>query len=204
MIKVNLLKDAGKKTKKGFGESTVFDADFRTRVDGAMGDNKALIKRIAFLIIPIVLTFGYTSFIEFGLNGSIDKIKKQVAHVDGQMAALKGELDTIERLKTEKNKINTEFAAIKDLSKKRYSYVKILDSMQTLIPEKAWITRMVVKDQTISLEGRATEDAIISIFMQNLEESAYFTNVTWIDSKEINEPQGIVKSFSIRFSLENI
>jgi type IV pilus assembly protein PilN len=204
MIKVNLLKDAGKKPKKGFSDSTVFDADFRTRIDGAVGDNKALITRLAFLIVPIVLIFGYTWFVEFGLKGTIDNLKQQSKQVESQMAALQGELATIERLKTEKNKITTEFGAIKELSKKRYSYVKILDAMQTLIPEKAWITKMNVKDQIVSLEGRATEDSIISIFMQNLEESAYFTNVTWIDSKEVNEPQGVVKSFSIRFNLENI
>lgn len=63
---------------------------------------------------------------------------------------------------------------------------------------------MSMTDKLISIEGRATEDAVISSFMQNLEESAYFSNVTWINSSEVNEPQGLVKAFSIRFNLENI
>lgn len=204
MIKVNLLKDAGKKTKKGLGESTVFDADFRSKVDGAVGDNQALIKRFSFLLVPIVLIFGYTWFIESGLERRIADLNNQSAQIDAQIAGLSAELDTIEKLKAEKNKISTELGAIKELSKKRYTYIKILDSMQTLIPERAWITKLSLKEQIISIEGRATEDSVISAFMQNLEESAYFSNVTWVDSREVNEPQGVVKSFSIRLNLENI
>lgn len=204
MIKVNLLKDAGKRQKKSLSESTIFDAELKSKVDGAVGDNKALITRFSFLLVPIVLVFGYTWFIESGLERTIDNIKQQSKQVDQQLSALQGELTTIENLKTEKNKISTELNAIKDLSKRRYVYIKILDSLQTLIPEKAWITKMTMKEQIISIEGRATEDAIISLFMQNLEESAYFSSVTWVDSREVNEPQGVVKSFNIRFNLENI
>lgn len=205
MIKVNLLKDAGNK-KKGIGsaDSTVLDSELKTALGDAMGGNQALVKRVAFLIVPVILVFGYTWYVEYGLKSNIADLKKQVTTVDGQIAALKPEMDVIEQLKSEKNRLTTELNTVKGLSKKRYVYVKILDSLQSLIPEKAWITKMSVKDQTISIEGRATEDSVISAFMQSLEESAYFSNVTWVDSKEVNEPQGIVKAFNIRFNLENI
>ncbi len=203
MIKVNLLKDAGKKQKKG-GDSTILDSDFRNTVGGAVGENNAIIKRIAFLIIPIVVVFAYTWSVESGLKSDMEKLNKRAIVLDGQLEALKPELNTIEQLKGEKNKLSTELGAIKELSKKRYTYVKILDSLQSLIPEKAWVTKLTIKDQIISIEGRAIEDAIISSFMQNLEESAYFSNVTWVNSAEVNEPQGLVKSFSIRLNLENI
>lgn len=203
MIKVNLLKDAGKKQKKG-GDSTILDSEFKSSVTSAVGENNALVKRIAFLIVPIIVVFGYTWFIESGLESNISNLNKQSANLDSQLEALKPELDTIERLKGEKEKLTTEVNAIKELSRKRYTYVKILDSLQSLIPEKAWIIKLTLKDQMISIEGRATEDAIISSFMQNLEESAYFSNVTWVNSSEVTEPQGLVKAFSIRFNLENI
>lgn len=203
MIKVNLLKDAGKKQKSG-GDSTISDSDFRSSVTGTVSENNALVKRIAFLIVPIVVVFGYTWFVESGLKSTINALTKQSTDLDAQVLALRPELDTIEKLKGEKNKLSTEITVIKSLSKKRYTYIKILDSLQSLIPEKAWITKLTMKEQIISIEGRATEDAIISSFMQNLEESAYFSNVTWINSSEVNEPQGLVKSFSIRFNLENI
>jgi type IV pilus assembly protein PilN len=205
MIKVNLLKDAGKRPKSSIGgDSTILDSDFKTSLGGSMGDNQALIKRAIFALVPIILVFVYTWYVEHGLKSHIDTLNGQIKNTDAQIAALKPELDVIEKLKSEKNKITTEVNTIKELSKKRYLYVKILESMQNLIPEKAWITKMDVKDQTVSIEGRATEDSVISSFMQSLEESAYFSNVTWIDSREVSEPQGVVKSFSIRFSLENI
>lgn len=205
MIKVNLLKDAGKKQKKGIGgDSTILDSEFKTALGGAVGDNQALVKRLAFAIVPVMIVFVYTWYIEHGLKSNIGQLNAKITSTNSQIEALKPELDVIEQLKSEKNKLSTEVNTIKDLSKKRYVYVKILDALQSLIPEKAWITKMNMKDQTISIEGRATEDAVISAFMQSLEESAYFVNVTWVDSREVTEPQGTVKAFSIRFSLENI
>lgn len=205
MIKVNLLKDAGKKQKGSIGgDSTILDSEFKTSLSGAMGGEQALVKRIIFAVVPIVLVFAYTWYVEHGLKSNIDTLNSQIQSTDAQVLALKPQMDVIEQLKSEKNKISTEVNTIKDLSQKRYVYLKILDSMQSLIPEKAWITKMDVKDQMVSIEGRATEDAVISSFMQSLEESAFFSNVTWINSEEVNENQGVVKSFSIRFSLENI
>lgn len=203
MIKVNLLKDAGKRPKGG-GEATVSGSDFRTSIGSAVGDNNALLKRIAFLIIPVIAVYAYTWNVESGLESNVAQLKKQAVAIDGQLQTLKPELATIEQLKGEKNKLSAELLAIKELSKKRYTYVKILDSLQSLIPEKAWITKLNMKDMIVSIEGRAVEDSVISSFMQNLEESAYFTNVTWVSSSEVNEPQGMVKAFSIRFNLENI
>lgn len=207
MIKVNLLKDAGKNAKKGMSNtdtSITESTNFKNKISGAMGENNALVKRLAFVIVPIVCIYIYTWMIESELKTKISGLTKQSTSLDTELANLKPEMDMIEQLKSEKNKISTEVATLKEISKKRYAYVKVLDALQSLTPEKAWITKMQYKDQTISIDGRAIEDAVISSFMQNLEESAYFSNVTWINSSEVSEPQGVVKSFSIRFTVENI
>jgi type IV pilus assembly protein PilN len=198
MIKVNLLKDAGNKQKKS--DSTF--ADYSAKMP--MAGNSALIKRVGFLLLPILLIYIYNWRTENGLKDNIANLTKNSATLDSQLEGLKPELDVMEQLKVTKNKISLEVNTIKELSKKRYFYAKILDSLQTLIPEKAWIIKLNVKDQVVSIEGRATEDSVISAFMQSLEESPYFSNVTWVDSREVTEPQGVVKSFNIRFNLENI
>lgn len=136
MIKVNLLKDAGKKQQKGGGDSSILDSDFRSSVTNAVGDNNALVKRILLLILPIALVYGYTWYTESGLQSNITALSRQSADLDTQVEALKPELDTIQKFKEEKNKLSAEVNAIKELSKKRYAYVKILDSLQSLIPEK--------------------------------------------------------------------
>lgn len=204
MIKVNLLKDAGKKRSGGGIPDSTFVSEYKTGVGNAISGNKPIVQRIAFLIVPIVAVYIYTWVVESGLENDKENLNKKIKNVEQQVAALQPELNVIEQLKSEKGKLTTEISAIRDISRKRYGYVKTLDSLQTLIPEKAWVTKLSVQDQVVSLEGRAIEDTIISSFMQNLEESAYFSDVTWIDSKEVTEPQGVVKAFSIRFNLENI
>ncbi len=203
MIKVNLLKDAGKKKSGGGIPDSTFVSEYQTGV-GKLSSNKPIIQRFAFLIVPIIAVYVYTWFVENGLENDKENIRKQITNVEQQVAALQPQLNIIEQLKAEKGKLTTEMNAIRSISRERYGYVRTLDALQTLIPDRAWITKLSVKDQIISLEGRAIEDTTISSFMQNLEESAYFSDVTWIDSKEVTEPQGVVKAFSIRFNLENI
>jgi type IV pilus assembly protein PilN len=204
MIKINLLKDAASQRPQGGSQFNVPMPNFGKGGGGMGGDNSALIQRFAFLLVPIILAYAYGWYSNYQLDGKVKALTVEGQQVDQKVEGLKPELDEIEKLNTEKNKITTEVNAVKDLSKRRYNYVKILDALQTLIPEKAWLTKLGVKERVIAIEGRANDDSTISNFMQNLEESAYFQNVTWESSREVTEPQGVVKQFSIQFNLENL
>lgn len=201
MIKVNLLRNQQKR-----GSATVEGDSFtqNTRFEGMDGGNSVVIKKVLHVLFPIIAVYAYSWYIEGDLNKKVVAAEQKVKTLETQSEGLKPQLAEIEKLNSEKNKINTQIGVIRDLSKGRYTFVKILDALQTLIPEKAWVIKFNIKDKTVNLEGRAIDDLVVSTFMQNLEESVFFSNVTWIDSKEVNEPQGLVKQFSIRFQLEKI
>jgi len=204
MIKINLLKDAAAQRKQDGGVgggATQFNVQM-PKFGQATGS--PLVQRFMILLAPIILVYGYGWYSSYDLDAQVNAIKNEGVSLDKQVEGFKPQLDEIEKLTGEKNKITTQVTAIKELSKKRYNYVKILDTLQTLIPEKAWLTKMAIKDRSVSIEGKANDDSTISNFMQNLEESAYFQNVTWESSKEVNEPQGVVKMFNIHFALENL
>jgi type IV pilus assembly protein PilN len=203
MIKVNLLKDVGSGQAKGAGGAAGTNLNIQMPKFG-QDQGGPLLQRFLFLIIPVILMYAYGWYSGSQLDSAYKKLLGDGTALDAKIEALKPQLDTIEKLNAEKNRITTQVNAIKDLSKRRYNYLKVLDAVQTLIPEKAWLTKMTVKDRTVSIEGKANDDSTISGLMQNLEESAYFQNVTWNSSKEVTEPQGVVKMFDIQYSLENL
>ncbi len=199
MIKVNLLRQSG-----GAKGGTRVGTFTNIQTPNFEGGNKPLLIRVGLVIVPIVLGYVFGSY---NISTAKDKIKNlndKASSFEKDIGAIKPELDLIEKLSAEKNKLNQEISNLKALSKKRYRLAKSLDAIQTLIPEKAWLVKVSYKSNKIIIEGRAPDDQVVSSFMENLEQSAIFANVTWIDSKEVNEPQGIVKLFNIQFDLENI
>lgn len=201
MIKVNLLKNQQRRAGVAGEATQIGNFQFGGGEDTTQ---KTLIKRVGLVILPVVSVYIFEWYSVGNLDSELKAVQNKTTAVIKETDALKPQLNQIESLTTEKNKITKQIDVFKDLSRKRYSSVKLLDSIQTLIPEKAWIVKLNIRENTINLEGRAVDDLVVSTFMQNIEESAFFSNVTWIDSKEVNEPQGLVKQFSIRFQLENI
>ncbi len=200
MIKVNLLKQQG----SGAGGNTRTGTFANIRAPKLEGASQGLLIRGAAIALPLILVYAFGYYNDTAMRNEIASLQQTLTKFDTDIGSLKPALDSIEKLNAEKNKISKQIAGLKVLSKKRYVLAKIMDSIQNLIPEKAWLVKLSYKDNTIVVEGRAPDDTTVSSFMQNLEESSLFANVTWIDSKEVNEPQGVVKLFNIQFNLENI
>lgn len=199
MIKVNLLRQSG-----GAKSNTRVGTFTNIQSPNFEGGNKGLLIRLGLVIVPVILGYFFGSYNIGTAKDKIKKLNQQAENFEKDIGSIKPDLDLIEKLNSEKNKLSQEISNLKLLSKKRYRLAKSLDAIQTLIPEKAWLVKISYKANKIIIEGRAPDDQIVSSFMENLEQSALFANVTWIDSKEVNEPQGIVKLFNIQFDLENI
>lgn len=198
MIKVNLLRQTGPRSSSKSGTFT------NVQVPNMGGAGKPLLVRLAVVILPIVGTYVFGVYNVSVINSEIQALNKQLTTFDQQIGAIRPELELIEQLNAEKNKLATEISNFKSLSKKRYHFARALDAIQTLIPEKVWLVKVSFKNSTVVAEGRAPEDQFVSSFMENLEQSSTFSNVSWIDSREVNEPQGIVKLFNIQFNMENL
>ena len=200
MIKVNLLKQQD----AGSGGNTRAGTFANIRAPKLEGASQGLLVRGVAIVLPLILVYAFGYYNDNVMRGEIASLQQTLAKFNTDIGSLKPALDSIEKLNAEKNKISKQIAELKVISKKRYVLAKIMDTIQNLIPEKAWLVKLSYKDNAILVEGRAPDDTTVSSFMQNLEESSLFANVTWIDSKEVNEPQGVVKLFNIQFNLENI
>lgn len=197
MIKVNLLKtNRENKAKTKIGTFT------QLKMPGGESGSKAVVSRFLILLAPVILGYGFGYYNTGALNSEIVEITKQVAATDKEMESLQPELNKIQELEQNKTKLTEEIGFIRSISKKRYNLPKVLSGIQNLIPEKVWLVKLDFKNAGVTLEGRSPDDQVVSGFMQNLEQNPLFSNVSWLDSREVNEPQGIVKLFNIQLNIE--
>lgn len=200
MIKVNLLKGTGGSRQGTSGTSV--DTNLSEFDFGPKKTNSKV--KLLLLIVPIISILGFRQYNYFMAKNELETFKKKNQEVSNRLRELDAAVKEVERFQEEKRKLTNQIEVIKRLSKERLRNVKSLDALQTLIPGKAWINSLKVLDTKLEIEGFADNDIVISEFMQSLDSSIYFKEITLVSSEESKKDKGSLKKFILRCNLENI
>ena len=212
MIRINLLRDVGGGGVGGGGgvsAGTIGPTIVGTEMT-AMGGmessagNMDLAIKILYAIVPLILIYAYRSFEATEKQNQLATLNATKNDLNAKLQSYEPGLKDIEQFEEEKNKLNNQLNVIKQLSRERLKNVKSMDAIQGIIPDKAWLTEVKINDDKIEVAGMATDDLVISDFMQDLTKSIYFTHVVLEGSEEVKKDEGVVKQFKIRCNLENL
>ena len=199
MIRVNLLKQ---QTRNNTVLTQTGSAQTRFQAAGLPPD---LVKRIIILCLPIIVVFSYDTLNNFNYSSELKGLENKVQDLKNKTTALQPQIEEAKKLQEEKKVLTERIELMRGVSLKRYRTLKIFDAIQSLIPNKAWLMKMDILDEQLAIEGHASEDLAISGFMEALEQSAYFKDVTWVDSHEVKQEKGdVVKFFKIKLSMEKL
>jgi len=204
VIKINLLRDAGA-GKGGRNDVTMTGTTFRSGGGGGGAvDAKDLGVKLLLVLLPLISMYVYQEVETNQKKAEYEAILAQSAKVDEDLKKLSSQVKEVEKFLQDKKGLDAQLATIKNLSKERLRVVKSMDAIQTLIPQKVWLTSLNITDNKVEIEGRAVDDIIIADFMRDLEESVFFMNVALAGSEEVRFAEGSIKKFTIRCNLEGL
>ncbi len=89
-------------------------------------------------------------------------------------------------IKTLKEKLQALLArkkAVESLQTDRTVPVHMLDELARRLPEGLFLRALKVTDKTVSIQGYAQSSALVSTYMRNLEDSAWFENPVLVEVK---------------------
>lgn len=223
MIRINLLKalkestintgerDQGIQEPKGF--LATFFAPKKQSDDLAQDfdDTKPINPIVLILKIVVILMFVVGLFIYESIN--IPKLKNQLEQENVKLQQLteynnKAALAVAEIKKQQehKNLIERQIASLDGLSKVRLKYIRVLDLIQSHLPEKIWFTSLKSKDNTLEVSGLAFSEDDITNFLNVMGKSIYFSDVSMLSSEDVvgrDANQRKFKKFNINFTLED-
>lgn len=196
MIKINLASPQAGGTiplssSLGIGDGL---GDAETRKEG--------LKRVLIILIAPLALYAYE---QQNIPGKVSELNNkrsilnEVTAYNEQAAASVAE---IRRFKEEEAKIETRIAALNKISKDRQKEVRVLELFQTVMPEKAWLTRLDIKPDRVIIEGLALSDFEVSGFMESLTRSVFLMDVNLVSSKEETIDGMSLKRFEISCLLE--
>src|SRR3989442_2040061 len=146
----------------------------------------------------IVLGFFYYTW-QQQLNKENAEIKRLTAQKT-ELEQIKQQVETFEKQKTI---LQQRVAKIEQLQRDRTGGQELLDMVANTVSrtENLWLTEMVRKGNTLSLEGSSASINAVSNFITALKRSGYFQKVEIKESKQ-DEKNTAVQSFLFQISAE--
>ncbi len=193
MIKVNLLPE-----------------DKRKRVKRRRKVSKPTREIPVMLIIVGLLAVLATCLIlglwHWTLGKKANVINGEIADVEKQIKALDVDIANVEDFKRQKTDLEKKLGVINQLENKKKGPVHFMDQLASAIPPRLWLQEVSENGGRMTLVGSSTDHAQISVFMQNLEKSSFFSNVELVGvqaatGKAKGGDADLVKTFQLTSSI---
>jgi Tfp pilus assembly protein PilN len=160
----------------------------------------------------IVLIFSIIGGLYYQESMNIPKLQAELNEENRKLQELmeyntRAAASVAEIKKQQENKavIEKQIASLDGLSKVRLKYIKVLDLIQTNIPEKMWFIGLKSKEQALDATGISFSESEISQFLSVMGRSVYFSDVSMISSEDLVSKDGEnkkFKKFHLNFILE--
>jgi len=158
MIRINLL--PGEERKRG-----------RPSVSFKVGD----------LVVPVavlsaaVLVMGGTLLSQ---RTRASQLTHSIAEVDLQARALAPQIERVNRLAQERAELDLRLGIINKLEQGRTQTVRLMDDLARTLPDHVWLTSATQEiGNTLTLEGTAASNLVVSDLMSHLDRSPMFADV---------------------------
>lgn len=195
MIKVNLLKNPLTGTTAQVG------VPLEGGEEGLGDSRNQAIKNLFIILLGSLGLFAYEQVTVPGLRAQFNQLQRELFELQTKNSQAEEAVAKIENLRKQQETIEKQISALGQLQKNRTREIRFLDHLQSVTPERLWLIRMQVQDNTVLLIGLAATDEDVTRFMDALGQSPFLKDIRLVRSSEFtsNQFRG-VKQFEIRTS----
>lgn len=134
--------------------------------------------------LPVLVYFGSLLLIFsvfFYLYSSTNKELAQLAiekeSLEKELATLRQKTKEVKELESKRKELNNKLAVIAVLKKNKVGPVKVLDYVNSALPQRAWIEDLAEQGGNLTINGYAIDPTTVSTFAKALSQSAYIKEV---------------------------
>jgi len=132
------------------------------------------------------------------------ELAAQLARLHRTIAAGKSATTAAERMEKQLDTLRQKLAILEKIGQPGATHEDVLRSIATAIPIPLWLTRFALKNDTLTLEGRATNAGMITQFLRELESRSRFADNELVEVHQPKEHPGPANTrFSVRSRIVN-
>lgn len=163
---------------------------------------KEALKRLVLLLVGPLALFIYENQNVPAKVSELNAKNQALAELQNYNAKQAASVAEIKKFKEDEALIEARIAALEKISKDRQREIRVLDLLQTVIPEKAWLTRIQINPDKVNIQGLALNDFEVSTFLEALTKSVFLMDVNLVSSSEVTQDGVNLKKFEISCLLE--
>ncbi|HEY1080485.1 MAG TPA: PilN domain-containing protein [Bdellovibrio sp.] len=203
MIKINLAPALAQgatssSNSSAFGSSSSMSDVFV----GPEETRKEALKRLLILLLGPLALFAYENQNVPAKYAELAAKRQVLVELQAYNAKQAASVAEIKKFKEDEATIEKRISALEKISKDRQREIRVMDLLQVIIPEKAWLSRVQVSPERVNVQGYALSDMDVSTFLEGLTRSAFLMDVNLVSSSEISQDGIMLKKFEISCLLE--
>ncbi|QDK46562.1 fimbrial assembly protein [Bdellovibrio sp. ZAP7] len=199
MIKINLASNQ-------VGTNAALGAQFGDVIleDGGGSDEarKEALKRLVILLIPALGLYAYQEQHVPELQARLGSLQTTLSELENYNSKQAASVAEIKKFKEDEAIIEARISALDKISRDRSREIRVIDLMQQVIPEKAWLTKITLNPDRMNVQGLGLSDFEVSQFLEALTKSVFLMDVNLVNSTEVTLDGMILKKFEISAVLE--
>jgi type IV pilus assembly protein PilN len=200
MIKINLVSNAASMPAASpFASATPGAKDLFLAPEES---RKEAFKRLVLLAVGPIALYIYQAQNLPAKEAALNSKNAVLAELQAYNAKSANSVAEIKKFKEDEALIEARISALEKVSKDRLKEIRIMELLQTVIPEKAWLTKVQIGASKLLIEGMALSDFEVSSFLESLTKSVFLVNVDLVNSAEVNQDGFTLKRFEISCALE--
>ncbi len=203
MIKINLAPalaqgSSSNSSASVFGSSSSMSDVFV----GPEETRKEALKRLLILLLGPLALFAYENQNVPAKHAELAAKRQVLVELQTYNAKQAASVAEIKKFKEDEATIEKRISALEKISKDRQREIRVMDLLQVIIPEKAWLSRVQVSPERVNVQGYALSDLDVSTFLEGLTRSAFLMDVNLVSSSEVSQDGIMLKKFEISCLLE--
>ncbi|EDY86999.1 Tfp pilus assembly protein PilN [gamma proteobacterium HTCC5015] len=119
------------------------------------------------------------------------------SYLKNEITVLDSKLETIKELENTKKDLLARMKIIQELQGSRSQVVHSFEDIVTALPDGIWVSKILQKGDSITVNGYAESNARVSAYMRNLDESDWFKEPTLVNIENDKDADGAAFSLEV-------
>lgn len=128
---------------------------------------------------------------------TLQNLSNNIEAAKQELAALEKERKMVEELENRQRELKEWVTLVQNLNKGRSLHFHVMDELNKLKPEYMWFIQFDETNLSFELNGKTFSNYMISNFMDKLNASSYFSDVSLKEIRETEEKEHSVIGFQL-------
>lgn len=166
-----------------------------------LGETRKIDPTRGFWIIGIVIGL---MLAVIGAGASYAKLSTDVAEFGSETELMQAQLTNVKKvtksvseLEKKRAELTEKLKVISVLKRSKVGPVRLLDDINTSVPDRSWLNAMKEAEGLLAISGLALDNQTVAAFMGELAKSDYIESVDLVESRNAKKDGRDIKAFTL-------